>query len=234
MSEKRKHLGIEEIANEFDLDRTNPKINSFLIALITRDQEKNVQIEEARNKARYDSLTGLERKENLYPFLERNMARADRHDEDLSILMIDADNFKLYNDTFGHLQGDEALKTIGSIIREELRREDLAVRYGGEEIAIALPETDTNELEQIAERIRSRVENTQLPKAVKDKEMDEGYKHMTVSIGGVTYNTNLKAVLGFLDVKEEDRVKKLIENADSALYEAKDQGRNRYCVVEEE
>ncbi len=230
-----KNSGIEELAKQFDLDRTDPIVNGFLIALKTREMEKDEEYRRLENRVIYDGKTGLERVENLFPFLEREYARAERHNEDVSILMIDADNFKLYNDNYGHVQGDEALKTIAQIVRESTRKEDIAVRYGGEEICIVLPETDQKELRKVAEKIRSRIERTQIPESVKGKNPKEGgYKSITVSIGGFTYNSGLDAVLGFLDsdMGDEDKIKVLIEEADKALYQAKESGRNRYCVAE--
>ena len=234
--EENKYLGIEELAEKHGLDRNIPGLNAYIMTLITREQDKDRQIEEARNKAIHDNLAGLKRKENLYPFLEQELARADRHDEDLSVLMIDADYFKNYNDKHGHLQGDEALKVIVATIENRTRKEDSAFRYGGEEFCVVLPETSAEDLSIIAENLRKSIEDTQLPKAVKDKELDESYKRITVSIGGFTYNPSLDKDLGFLDenMGDEDKVKTLVGKADEALYEAKKQGRNQYCVAEAE
>jgi diguanylate cyclase (GGDEF)-like protein len=217
---------IEEILEEQGVDRASlpPEMNAALMLITT-------EYEAEKHRAKIDEMTGLERKENLYPFLERNLSRAERHNEHLSVLMIDADNFKHYNDTQGHIQGDNALNTIGAIVRSHIRKEDLAVRYGGEEICVVLPETDEEGAEQVAEKIRGSIERTQIPKSKEHK--TEDYKHITVSIGGFTYNPGLNAVLGFLDgnISDENKVKIVVDKADSGLYKAKNSGKNKYCVA---
>lgn len=228
-------LELEEILEELQIDKT-PQINALLMVLKTYMHDKDELIAELQTRARYDGLTGLERKESLQPLLEKEIAVSDRHGEDLSILLLDIDNFKKYNDSYGHLQGDEALKTVGAIIKENIREEDSASRYGGEEFVVILPRTDKKGLAETAERLRKTIESTiiSVPRN-KDGESirkhdNDGYKHTTASIGGFTYNPALKAVLGLLDHKES-RVKVLIDTTDKALYEAKNTGKNKYCVA---
>jgi diguanylate cyclase (GGDEF)-like protein len=117
--------------------------------------------------------------------------------------MIDVDDFKSYNDTFLHPEGDKALRIVGNCLKDTLRGADVAVRYGGEEFSVLLPQTTIEEGEVIAERIRHRIESTRFP-----------HRQVTVSIG----IAKLDAVT--------DTVEKLIEAADSALFEAKKHGKN--------
>lgn len=232
MVDKPKIPGIEDIVKAFDLDRSDPNFNAFLAALITREMEREREYKKIEHRARVDGKTGLERFEELFPALEREYARANRHDENLSILMLDVDNFKKYN-RYGYLQGDEALGVVGKVVKSSVRKEDIAVRFGGEEVCIILPETDEAGAKAGAESIRKNIEKTEIPKATKEVQIDEGYKHVTVTIGGFTYNPKLDAVLGFLDdnMSDRDRIMLLIEKANSALRTGKDTKKNSYYVT---
>ncbi|RYP43858.1 hypothetical protein DL770_011535 [Monosporascus sp. CRB-9-2] len=129
--------------------------------------------------------------------------------------MIDVDNFKLYNDTYGHVAGDEALKRIGSTVEACLGRPgDLAARFGGEEFAVVLPGNSAEGLKQLAEKIRSAIEALQVP-------------HMHSSTGGyVTVSIGGAVVTPMHDVPTTT----LIEAADLALYQAKHEGKNRAVI----
>jgi diguanylate cyclase (GGDEF)-like protein len=124
--------------------------------------------------------------------------------------MLDVDEFKSYNDRYGHPAGDEALELIGNVLRENLRGADVAARYGGEEFSVLLPETSVEEAEAIAERIRRHVEVTKFPK-----------RKVTVSIGIAPLGGNVNTV------------KELVKAADLALYEAKRDGRNNVKIYNE-
>jgi diguanylate cyclase (GGDEF)-like protein len=119
-------------------------------------------------------------------------------------MMLDVDEFKSYNDRFGHPAGDEALEIIARVLKETLRGADIAARYGGEEFCVLLPQTTTDEAERIAERIRHTIENTKFPK-----------RKVTVSIGIASRSSSISVV------------RDLIEATDKALYQAKRDGRNR-------
>lgn len=153
-----------------------------------------------------DSLTGLYNRKHLMETLANEMARARRHKRPFSVLMIDIDHFKKYNDSFGHLAGDELLSKIASIFRESIRSVDYVARYGGEEFLVMLPETALNGGLESAERIRTRVAM---------ETFGNGSKQITVSIG----------VAGFRE--HGDAPESIIASADAALYQAKRRGRNR-------
>jgi len=157
-----------------------------------------------------DSLTGLLNRRYIEERLTEEMNRSDRTGDPVTFMMLDVDEFKSYNDRYGHPAGDEALELIGQILRENLRGADVAARYGGEEFSVLLPETNLEEAQAIAERIRRHVEDTRFPK-----------RKVTVSIGIATLGGSL------------DDTKKFIKAADDALYAAKRAGRNNIQIYSE-
>lgn len=186
----------------------------FLVAVVQRALIQSFSMEDRlKLAASTDFLTGLTNRRDFDRYLAVEMHRAARDGSFLSLVMVDADRFKLVNDRHGHLVGDELLREISSSIRRSLLRPaDLASRYGGEEFAIVLPGTDIAGARVIAERIRKVVEATSVPLA------DGGRLSATVSIGGVTARIGPTA-----------RVESLVRRADEALYMAKGRGRN--CAV---
>jgi diguanylate cyclase len=143
------------------------------------------------------------------------LKRAFRYQFPLSVLMVDVDHFKSYNDKFGHLVGDKTLREVAQIIRDNVRRVDVIGRYGGEEFVIAAPEIEKKKGLELAERIRLAV-------AQKHFQLYDEETHATVSIGVSSFPIDL-------EVKEfsEIGLTELIQKADQALYEAKVKGRNR-------
>jgi len=155
-----------------------------------------------------DGLTGLYNRSHLMQTLSNETARARRHRRPFSVLMIDIDHFKRYNDTYGHLAGDALLRELASIFTKSLRNVEYAARYGGEEFLIMLPETEPDGAVEAAERIRAQVGE----ETVGD---GGGRVGITVSIG----------VAGFPE--HGDTPEAIIASADAALYRAKRTGRNR-------
>ena len=156
--------------------------------------------EETKAFSLHDPLTGLANRRMLDIIFERNFIRAKRFSSPLSVLMLDIDHFKRYNDAYGHPAGDRLLCEVAYTTLEEIREIDLVARYGGEEFLILLPDTDITHAHEAAERIRKAVEK-------KTK--------ITVSLGVSTLQHGMRE-------KEE-----LIDKADTALYKAKQNGRNR-------
>jgi diguanylate cyclase (GGDEF)-like protein len=157
-----------------------------------------------------DFLTGLF---NRRFFIQRStdeVKRAKRNAEPLALLMLDFDEFKKVNDTFGHETGDLALQQVASVMSTSLREIDILGRMGGEEFAVLLPNTSLEEALLLAERVRQSIENISFEKS-------KGLLKITASIG----------VAAFTD--EMSDIDDLIRNADNALYQAKANGRN--CVV---
>lgn len=159
-----------------------------------------------------DGLTGLFNSRYLYTRIEEEMARARRYGRPLSLFMLDLDHFKDFNDEYGHLSGDDALRTIARVLRQNSRETDTVARYGGEEFSVILPETDIEKAATLAERIRAAVE----AEPIRPGEGRPRTK-ITVSIG-------IAALQEYVNKPEE-----FVKMADSALYDAKAKGRNRVC-----
>lgn len=156
-----------------------------------------------------DPLTGLLNRRYLQNRLAEELNRSKRHRFPMTLMMIDVDRFKSYNDTFGHPAGDEALRIVAGILKENLRGADVAARYGGEEFAVLLPQTTVEEAVQIAERIRRQIERCSFP-----------HRRVTASIGIASSGP---------DISTPDD---LIWAADRALYQAKELGRNMVRVFD--
>ena len=166
-----------------------------------------------------DELTGLHNHRYLEERLPEELSRAKRYEQPVSFLMIDIDDFKKYNDRNGHEAGNEALQNVAQCLKDGLRSADVAMRYGGEEFCILLPQTALAEARAIAERIRHHVESTPFPHGE-----SQPLGRVTISVGVSTYSKNV------------DTDKKIIAAADRALYESKRVGKNRveyYIDLEE-
>ena len=162
--------------------------------------------------ARTDALTGLHNRRSFMEIAETELSRATRHGGQLAILMLDIDHFKSINDTHGHRVGDTVLQAFGALCQRTLRPYDTMGRVGGEEFAVVLPQASRDQASIVSERIRQLVERTQLSQ-------ERGLPlHFTVSIG----------VTGPAD--STTNIDTLLNQADSALYEAKRAGRNQVAV----
>src|SRR5579863_4418497 len=138
--------------------------------------ETNLELQRLTN---VDGLTGLSNRRYFNEYLEAEWKRAARAQRPLSILMIDVDHFKLYNDTYGHLAGDEVLKKVAQAIKNSCKRSaDLAARFGGEEFVVILPETAPTEMKEFGEKLCSAVEVLNLPHST-----SSASEHVTISVG---------------------------------------------------
>jgi diguanylate cyclase (GGDEF)-like protein len=164
---------------------------------------------ELEHAAAHDNLTGLYRREAFFEALEKEMARAHRYGQPLSILMIDLDDFKAINDQHGHLEGDRVIADFSRKAQQGLRTNDVMGRYGGEEFIIVLPNTMQSGAYAIAERIRSILSEARA----------DDLPPYTVSIGIATTQGDQHGIKGF------------ISKADQALYIAKKSGKNRIETV---
>jgi len=142
------------------------------------------------------------------------IAHAKRYNKPMSLLLFDIDLFKRINDSYGHLVGDQALRSLARVLQENLRSSDSLARYGGEEFVVVLPETDISAAKELAEALRKSVADLDIP--LINTNNNESIK-CTVSIG---ISDNVNKDLSLMD---------LVQQADVALYQAKDSGRN--CVV---
>ena len=156
-----------------------------------------------------DALTGLLNRRYLEKRLVEEIQRSKRHRFPMSLMMLDVDEFKSYNDMFGHPAGDAALKIVSNVLQDVLRGADVAARYGGEEFAVLLPQTTSTEAAVIAERLRQRIEHTEFPK-----------RRVTVSIGIASCSSEIETPAD------------IVGAADHALYEAKNHGRNNVRIYD--
>lgn len=168
------------------------------------------QTEELKKQSITDHLTGLLNRRYLHERLEEELSRSSRYERRLSLLMVDLDGFKYYNDTYGHLLGDKILKIIAEAIVKSVRSVDLVSRYGGDEFMVILPETDVASAVTIAERLRNDIATTALPARPSS--------FVTASIGVVCYP------------EHGTSTEQLLVNVDKALYGAKNRGKNRIEV----
>lgn len=199
---------------------TNDEIN--YISELTKQSSTTIEranvYSEILKNATMDALTGLNNRRQFEVRLKEEYSSANRQNTPLCAIMIDIDFFKKFNDTYGHAIGDTVLRTTANVIKEQLREYDIPSRYGGEEFCILLPQTNIDEAKIVAERLRTSVENKKIE--IKTNK-NEQIKHISVTIS---------VGLAQLDIK--DMADDLYMKADRALYEAKEQGRNRVVVYE--
>jgi diguanylate cyclase len=189
-----------------------------LIASREEVQAANHALAKVTAQANLDSVTGLANRRGFDAALEQATARAHAGKTPFSLLLIDIDHFKLFNDRFGHLMGDTVLRLISVALRQSIKGQDFAARYGGEEFAMILSGMDLPAAIVFAEQIRTKIMSRELKK----RSTGANLGVITVSIGAATF-------------KQGDRGRNIVERADAWLYEAKNAGRNctRYENFEE-
>lgn len=198
-------------------DEHDLRLLSILSALIAVAIQNARLHQKMKNLAITDELTGLYNFRYLKEHLEEEVRRAQRYKRSLALIMADIDHFKEYNDTFGHLEGNKALKSLANILKVSVREVDIVGRYGGEEFIIILPEANQKEAQEIAERIRLKVEKY---KFINNKDKDYSAEtKLTLSLGVTSCFREVISPQG------------LIYKADQALYLAKRKGRNRVEVI---
>ena len=195
-------------------DYIGKPFSSAIVKLRVKNQIQIVnQIRTIERLSRLDQLTGIPNRRSLDQQMVMDWGLAIREQIPLGLLMTDVDKFKVYNDTYGHLQGDVVLQMVARTFGQVLKRSgDFAARYGGEEFCVLLPNTDIDGAVVIAEQIRKSIENLIIPCA------DGSTTKVTISIGAHS-----------LIPTKDDTIPGLIEKADQALYDAKETGRNRVC-----
>ena len=213
-----KPYGAIVACNHFD------KINSKEIEYLEEiKSQAQVTLERAKSYikvlefATLDALTGYNNRHQFEKRLRETTASAKRKNQPLCCIMSDIDFFKKVNDTYGHAVGDCVLKTVAKTIKKELRESDIPSRYGGEEFIFLLPQTNIEEAQVVAQRLRKAVENKKIN--IEEYKID-GIKEINVTIS-----------IGVSEFKKTDKMpESLYEKADSALYEAKETGRNKVVV----
>jgi len=188
----------------FEKDELMARIKTLLLL-----RSKTREAAEKAHQASIDSLTGLNNRRSLWETGGRLFNAARRHHRDLSVIMIDVDHFKRFNDAYGHSFGDEILRQIAIHIVNALRKEDVAARYGGEEFAILLPDSSQKSALQVAERIQLVIESS------------------CTAIAGIG-NLNCTISAGVAALTDDmETLDDLIKAADTLMYTAKESGRNR-------
>ena len=205
--------------SEEDLARVEV-LSAYLVLLI-----KKIKLyETVRELAIVDELTQVFVRHHFMDRLEEELRRSIRFKLPLTVLMLDIDHFKRYNDDFGHLVGDATLKEVSDLLKRNLRRVDLVGRYGGEEFIVVMPETRVANAAEVAERIRSNI-------ARHDFQVYNVRTKVTVSQGISVFDGEIAAQTESVEAKSI--ASELIRQADEAMYRAKDEGRNRVCLYKE-
>lgn len=158
--------------------------------------------------ATHDEKTGLYNNKFFENMLEMEIEKAKRGQEELSLFMIDIDFFKKINDTYGHMKADELLEQLAKVLMKQLRKSDIAARFGGEEFFVLLPETNLAKAKKLTTRLQSAIKTDKMLK-----------KHGINVSGGIT------------QYKKGDTKKRLKARVDKALYQAKEQGRDRFVMI---
>ena len=197
-----KHVLIE--AREFVFTQRIANIMNQMIYFF------NTHTEAKQREYQQDSLMGIYTRRYLMSTLEKEIIRAQRYERALAFILIDMDDFKKINDTYGHLMGDKVLRQTAEILKDQTRETDIVARYGGEEIAVILSETEIADALGVAEKLRRAVEKTKF-------NFQKQIVRVTISLGVANLDN------------PEDTMNTLIRRADKALYAAKQKGRNRVC-----
>ncbi len=195
------------------IKRDNQRLQAELQQALCEVREKNAQLEKSLERveqmAATDPLTGLYNRRHFSKVIDQMFAEAQRHEKDLSCVMIDLDGYKQLNDKFGHQVGDQLLIVAGKVINGNMRRSDVAARYGGDEFVLLLPHADVEEAYQVAERIGEQFKSASSSMLNRDL--------------GVTMSIGISSLVGGLPPHADQ----LVAQADKALYRAKELGRNR-------
>ena len=175
-------------------------------------KERALMLKRLQDLAITDGLTKLYNSRYFYKQLDSEVNRSKRYNHPLSLLFMDIDHFKHYNDNYGHLEGDKVLAGVGKVIKSCLRKMDTAYRYGGEEFTVILPETSRGEVMTVAKRIKDAMDNENFsPQSGKSVSI-------TISIGATEYC-------------RDERISAFVQRADKAMYLSKQRGRNQISTI---
>jgi diguanylate cyclase (GGDEF)-like protein len=200
-----------------EFTQTDFELFHVLVNIISISIENSLHYEAVKNLSLTDEMTNLHNYRSFISRLKEEINRAKRNKSDISLVILDIDHFKNYNDTLGHQAGDEALREVGKVLRKTVRDEDIVSRYGGEEFCIIFPGIAKEGITSLCERIRIKIEKH---KFYKEKVQPTG--SLTISLGGATFP------------KDAGDMHTIIQKADEALYRAKHLGRNQMQIYNQE
>ncbi|MCM8857235.1 MAG: GGDEF domain-containing protein [Candidatus Thiodiazotropha sp.] len=192
------------------MEQSQHKIESQMSSVLSEVELLRKELEQVKEESMTDGLTGIANRRAFDTALEHNIDSSREEKVPLSILLIDIDHFKTFNDTYGHLVGDKVLRFLATTLKHCLKGKDMAARFGGEEFAVILPQTPLGGADAIANQIRKAISSVEL----KDRSNGACYGKVTVSIGIAQCRLN-------------ELPNQLINRVDRALYLAKERGRNR-------
>lgn len=193
------------------------KLDAAYKSILQLKSELEESNRELQKLSSLDGLTGIANRRKFDEFLKSECLRSARDDTALSLILIDIDFFKPYNDNYGHLAGDGCLRRVATALSEVVcRPADLVARYGGEEFGVILPNTEITGAKSLAEKLCDKIRSLEIP-----HEYSDAANHVTISLG-----------IASVVVGENATPAELINQADNALYHAKESGRNRYQTAE--
>lgn len=208
--------GIVQTAKE--MEATNHQLEARLNASKHEINELRARLEALHSESLTDPLTQLANRKFFDDMLQKSIAEARMHGQTLSLMMTDIDDFKVFNDKYGHLTGDQVLRLVAMTVKQNVKGQDVTARYGGEEFAVILPNTTLRSAITLADQIRRAV----MAKELMKRSTGEHLGRITISVGVATLH-------------KTDHAQSLIERADACLYAAKRQGRNRViCEIDPE
>jgi len=205
--------GSKIFGNAFDAH--DLQLFSILANIISVSVSNAQMYENVRKMSLTDAMTDLNNYRSFKERLKEEINRAKRQNSSVSLLMLDIDHFKNYNDTLGHQAGDEALRQLGAILKQVSRDEDIVNRYGGEEFTVILPGQPKDSIHILAERIRIKVEEEEFY-----SQEVQPQKRLTISLGGACLPS------------DADNFDDLVRCADEAMYKSKQNGRNRFTLYQ--
>jgi len=199
------------LKNALSLRESSSGLNNKLEESRKEIENLRVKLDKANEESEKDFLTGLFNRKALDRVIDRSIEHAQKERESLCLLMLDIDHFKRFNDTYGHLIGDQVLKIVAKALKDTVKGVDVVARYGGEEFCVLLPKTPIGGALSVAENIRKTIAS----KDLKRRDTGETYGQITVSVGVAMFRNNSDTAISF------------VKRADEALYKSKQDGRNR-------
>jgi diguanylate cyclase len=211
--DKLKAVVTKLVADTEHMEHRNKELEKNLTTSHQQIEDLKVNLETIRHESLTDPLTALSNRKLFDQSMLYNLEECEKGAREFSLLIVDIDHFKKFNDTFGHQTGDQVIRLVASVLKQSIKGQDIAARYGGEEFAIILPTTPLEYAIRVAENIREAVMSKDLIK----RSTNERLGRVTISIGVSSWI-------------KDDTSQSMIERADAALYQAKRTGRNKVCI----